>query len=288
MNIRNILKDFEKYSPSEMLDVVSSRIKKKYRQEYKIASKNLCSMYANFYLCLERLLKEASLSRRYQRIYWKIRYHERLNEKERLFCKRHNEHCKYMLLDYDNLFLHTKIYFDGMAYMTKYFFNFKKNPSNKSFSAHRKFFLKEANIPYYDEEYACIVRNELSWWDIFIKFIRDKFITHKTMRHLRWVGYQGSGDNIGILFIPFGVEIKYNKEINLLIQKYKQELKLHSAKSKGLFQPLDLIVGKMNGRDRNLYEKIKANLISHSLNLEDYIQKIGDWFKFYNEHFINL
>lgn len=269
-----------------MLSSNSSLINKKFTQEFDIASRNLNSMYFNFYSCLERLLTEASLSRRHERIYWKIRYHEKLTERELLFSKKCNEKCKYITLDYENFILHTKIYFDGMAYITKFFFNFEKKPSNKSFSEHRKFFLRDENIPYYDEVYASKIRNDLAWWDIFIKFIRDKLIIHRTMKHLKSITYQGAGDNIAILYFPFIRRGEHQKDVDYLQKKYTKAIGANLKKS-GYFSPLDFLYEKMNGKDRNLFEKIRTDDVIITLDLKIYIEKIIDWLKFYNEHFKN-
>ena len=98
-------------------------------------------------------------------------------------------------------------------------------PSHVSFSDHKKYFLKAANIPYSPkEDYAKLVRESTDWFDNFLKASRDKIMIHSD---LTWTGIRRSSTR-GIQFLRNSMlsGSDHGKEIEFMIslkRKYSEK-----------------------------------------------------------------
>ena len=142
--------------------------------------------YSFYYLTLSRLLPEMSLA---SRIYKAKKIDEKHISIQSSIAKQYNETSKYLLLDFINFSLHTRILLDRTISLAQYFISGGNIPSFASFNNHRKFFLLPENTPYPSHEnYAQYIREQTEWFDN-LKLIRDKYIVHTQSTHSKWLDF---------------------------------------------------------------------------------------------------
>jgi len=165
----------------------------------------LIEQYSLFYLVCVRLLNNMSILRRYQNgPYFARKYHQKYSKNERKIAEKANLIRKYYILDENDFFIHTRILLDRYAKLSKYFFINENAPSPHSFRKHREFFKNEEIYKKIIKHklYADYIRNNMDWFDIFLKRIRDENIVHINHNFLRLSGFQDSGE-FNIIILPF-------------------------------------------------------------------------------------
>lgn len=184
MNVKETLQKIRKPPLAKTLAHLSKQGYSSYVFEDKLSLWS--ESYSFYYLTLSRLLPEMSLIRR-------INNAKRIDGKyisiQGNVAKQFNETNKYLLLDFVNFSLHTRILLDRTISLAQYFISGGNIPSFTSFNNHRKFFLLPENIPYPSHEnYAQHIRNQTKWFDN-LKLIRDKYIVHTQSTHSKWLGF---------------------------------------------------------------------------------------------------
>jgi hypothetical protein len=97
---------------------------------------------------------------------------------------------KQLRLDYESFVIFATVLMNKLARIAQLLIGRNTIPSHNSFSDHKKYFLKAANIPYSPkEDYAKLVREGTDWFDNFLKASRDKIMIHSD---LPWTGIRRS------------------------------------------------------------------------------------------------
>ena len=177
MNINQILKDIKK----NPLDSLIKDLAKKDKESIFSSDVQLFEEQYFFYvLTCERLLREMSLSRRFRNgPHYSLKYGMAYTENEKKLAKKFHETKYYFDVDFANFLIHSRILMDRTISLSKYFLSGKNLPSFDSFNRHKKFFLKQENVPYSSNaEYAKYIRENTAWFDDILKFARDDVIVH--------------------------------------------------------------------------------------------------------------
>jgi hypothetical protein len=184
MNVTETLRRLKKPPLAKTLAYLSEQGNSSYIFEDKLSL--WLESYSFYYLTLSRLLPEMSLARRVNEA---KRIDEGLIQIQSNLAKQYNETSKYLLLDFVNFSLHTRILLDRTIALGQYFISGGNIPSFTSFNNHRKFFLLPENTPYPSHEnYAQHIREQTEWFDN-LKLIRDKYIVHTQSTHSKWLGF---------------------------------------------------------------------------------------------------
>lgn len=189
MNVRYKLRELKKIPLTELLYLLAENGK------YSVIFEDELSLwlesYDFYYLTLTRLLPEMSLARRYRECRHCIqKYGEDYSVYQQRIIKKYHEHKHYLLLDFVNFAIHTRMLLDRTISLSKFFIEGQNIPSFSSFNNHRKFFLRDENTPYFlHEEYAEFIREETDWFEN-LKLIRDKYIVHTQSLHSKWLGFR--------------------------------------------------------------------------------------------------
>ena len=123
----------------------------------------------------------------------------------------------YFELDIATGLLQARILLDKLVGLSRSFLKGPKLPSFTSFSNHKKFLLNEKNEISGHAEYVRYFREETDWFDLSIKYIRDKFLVHQGPKHWMFHGI-GSVDenNICLSIILFQDDKDNNVEEKLI------------------------------------------------------------------------
>jgi hypothetical protein len=88
------------------------------------------------------------------------------------------------MLDYESFIIFSRILMDKLAKVAQCVINAGQNSiPTESFTYHKKFFLKNENIPFtLNEKYAKTIREETEWYELGLAAIRDKVVAHGNAR----------------------------------------------------------------------------------------------------------
>jgi hypothetical protein len=174
--------------------------------------------YDFYVLSLSRYLPLASLAWRCRHMKWWTRENGHIvGADRRQLAKRHNKEMPYAMYEIINCLLHTRILLDRTVRLSRNFLNGGRTPSFTSFSDHKAFFRREAVVGH--EAYGDYIRDKTDWFDIPIKYVRDKFFVHAGPVRGERLGYPG-GDGELCLHIMVPKEPyaeKYLAQIDLYV-----------------------------------------------------------------------
>ena len=152
--------------------------------------------YWFYSLSLDRYLSEMSIAARFSRGPTGVCRSggtQRYTSAERKLADEHKRTGRFLEYDLVDCLIHSRILMDRTIALSRHFLTGHTLPSFTSFSEHRKFFAK-LSTPFGDhEEYARFIRQHTNWFEMPLKFVRDKFVVHGAPKHMRFLGYPMGG-----------------------------------------------------------------------------------------------
>jgi hypothetical protein len=186
--------------------------------------------YDYFFLSLRRFLPAMSLGLRWRNTaYWSWRAHRRYTPAERLLTRQYAAVERFLHYDFWNCLLHSRILCDRAIALSRPLFRGGELPSFTSFFDHKKFWLKDNPLGTAFPEYQAYFRNETSWFDIPLRYVRDKYLVHALTNHGRHFGYADpSGDLQLLLTIPTGFadgHMAGNRHVTVSIRRLARDIR---------------------------------------------------------------
>jgi hypothetical protein len=103
--------------------------------------------------------------------------------------------------------IHGRILLDRAIALSRHFLTGQTLPSFWSFNEHKKFFARLSTPFGGHEEYACYIRQHTNWFDMPLKFVRDKFVVHTGPKHMRFWGYPMGGFELDLtIMLPDAID----------------------------------------------------------------------------------
>ena len=137
--------------------------------------------YRFYSLSMERYLREMSIAARYSRGPVWVRKSggtKKYSSAQRKLADEYDSIWKFLEFDITNCVIHTRILLDRVVSIARLFLTADSQPSYTTFSNHKKFFIKLKEPFGKHEAYAKYIREETDWFEMPIKYIRDKFLIH--------------------------------------------------------------------------------------------------------------
>jgi len=151
---------------------------------------------------LERVLRHISVGRRFQS---QVRPYygggRRLADGQKAISQLYRQHRPFFELDFTNYLIHARILMDRAIAFGRRFLEGDRLPSFTSFANHKRFLkrlpdaLAERHKPYQER-----IVSQTEWFDMPLKFVRDKLMVHTAPRHFLFLGYPSSHD-LEMMFI---------------------------------------------------------------------------------------
>jgi hypothetical protein len=187
INVKKELQRFKRDPMDPFLNALGQSI------EY-VVLENEFSLYREtyqfYYLCLDRFLNEMSIAVRWRNgPYWVRKEGGKYTPSQRALAQKYNQIARFLELDFFNCLLYARMLLDRTIVLSRYFLKGKNLPSFTSFNDHKKFFQRQSDAYGKHEEYASYIRNNTDWFDIQLKLVRDKFLVHSGLKHMRVFGY---------------------------------------------------------------------------------------------------
>jgi len=161
---------------------------------------------------MERMLEQVSTVVRYSKgPYYVRKYGGRYGPGQKKLAEKRRRLSPFLELDVSSCLMHTRILLDRAIGISRVFLKGPQLPSFNSFSDHKKFFIRHPNVLFAHAEYSRYMRDQTSWFDIPIKYVRDKFFVHQGPRHrkLFTIGWEGD-DNLTLTFLLANREQKHS------------------------------------------------------------------------------
>jgi hypothetical protein len=159
--------------------------------------------YEFFYQSFARFLPELSVAYRWRMgPYFALKYGEKYTASDRRLADQFNPIKRFFYYDFWNCLLHTRILCDRAISLTRHFLKGPELPSFRSFANHKKFFVQGRSVGPQFAEYERKIVGDTDWFDVPLKYVRDKYLVHVATEHMRSFGYAESGDLQLILTIP--------------------------------------------------------------------------------------
>ena len=176
--------------------------------------------YWFYYLSMDRYLREMSIATRYSKGPYYVRQSggkQKYTDSQRKLASEHKAISRFLEFDLTNCLIHTRILLDRTIALSRQFFSHKRLPSFSSFNKHKKFFINLSE-PFGDnEEYAKYIRDNTDWFEMPIKEVRDKFVTHSAPKHMRFLGYPDGGYELDLsIILPTGDGKKDFSKVNVI------------------------------------------------------------------------
>ncbi len=192
LNVRNEIKRIRVDPLQKYLDLAYSKrepggVRDRYEYAYYLYSR-----------AMERVFEQISTAVKYRKgPYYVKRYGGRFTPGQKKLADKARTLRPYMELDISTSLLHTRILLDRVTALSRPFLKGPNLPSFTSFSDHKKFFYRNPNTLKGHEVYSSYIREETNWFDIPIKFVRDKFFVHQGPKHfmLYTIGWEND-DNL--------------------------------------------------------------------------------------------
>ena len=133
---------------------------------------------------MERVLEQISTAVRYQKgPYYTRSSGRKFGPGQKKLADKARKLRPFLELDVSTCLLHTRILLDRVVALSRVFLTGPKLPNFNSFSDHKKFFIRNPSAVPGHDEYASYMRENTDWFDIPIKYVRDKFFVHQGPRH---------------------------------------------------------------------------------------------------------
>lgn len=155
---------------------------------------------------MERAFEQVSTAVRFRKgAYYVLKYGGAYGPGQRALARKRQRLSRFLELDIITCFVQTRILLDRTIALSRCFLNGPELPSFTSFSDHKKFFAKGSAIPGH-EAYAEYFREQTAWFDVPIKFPRDKLFVHQGPRHWKFftIGWGHEDDLVWNVLIPAG------------------------------------------------------------------------------------
>ncbi len=158
--------------------------------------------YDFYALSLERVLRHISIGRRFQsgvRPYYGGR--RALSERQRAVSRLYREQRGFFELDFENYLLHARILLDRTIGLSRRFLRGANLPSFTSFADHKRFLQQRPASLRGHHAYRRRIANRTAWFDMPLKYVRDKLVVHTPPKHFLFLGYPSHHD-LEMMFIP--------------------------------------------------------------------------------------
>jgi len=156
------------------------------RQRYEEA-------YRLYFLAMQRALEQVSTTVRFRKgPYYVLKYGGKYGPRQRKLAKKYWRLVPFLELDIVTCLLQTRILLDRTIALSRRFLQGPQLPSFTSFAHHKKFFASGKRLRGHSS-YAQYMIHSTSWFDVPIKFVRDKLLVHQGPRHFRSFGIPGWG-----------------------------------------------------------------------------------------------
>jgi hypothetical protein len=161
---------------------------------------------------MERALEQVSSIVRYRKgPYYVRKYGGPYGPRQKRVAAKHNRLRRYLELDFFTCLFVSRILLDRAIALSRVFLIGGQLPSFTSFSDHKKFFASGARFVPGHEEYARYMREETAWFDLSIKFVRDKFFVHQGPRHTKAFTIPGWGHEDDLVLTFFLLDMERGK-----------------------------------------------------------------------------
>ena len=205
LNVRRELKRIKQDPLERFLDKVFP--------DYRIgdARSRYEESYYFYFRAMERALEQVSTTVRYRKgPFYVKKYGGKYGPGQRKTAEKLKKLRPFLELDINTCALQTRILLDRTVALSRSFLVGGTLPSFTSFSDHKKFFIKKPNAIPNNIEYANYMINDTDWFDISIKFLRDKFIVHAGPKHQKGFAIGWEGDDLAMIIIVTDKECPTN------------------------------------------------------------------------------
>ncbi len=171
--------------------------------------------YGFYVFSMSRYLTTSSLARRCQWIkYWEIKHGRYVPPWRHVLAKRYHEAMQFALYDLVNCLIHARILLDRTIHLSRIFLSGGSLPSFVSFNDHKKFFLSGKAVRNHEEygEYFC---KKTEWFDIPIKYVRDKFFVHSGPPHWETLAFPIQGYELALVITSIENEGQSNERVKI-------------------------------------------------------------------------
>lgn len=149
--------------------------------------------YRLYSLAMRRALEQVSTTVRFRKgPYYALKHGGKYGPRQRQLAKKYWTNIPFLELDMVTCLLQTRILLDRAISLSRRFLTGPELPSFTSFAEHKKFFASGKRVPGHSS-YARYMIYSTSWFDVPIKFVRDKLLVHHGPRHFRGFGIPGWG-----------------------------------------------------------------------------------------------
>lgn len=149
--------------------------------------------YWLYALAMERALEQVSTAVRFRKgPYYVLKFGGAYGPRQRALAQKRRRTIRFLELDIITCVVQTRILLDRTIGLARVFLVGPQLPSFTSFGDHKKFFAAGGTVPGHDV-YANYMCNSTSWFDVPIKFVRDKLVVHQGPRHTKYFGIPGWG-----------------------------------------------------------------------------------------------
>ena len=184
--------------------VESNSPKTRYKEAYNL-----------YFRSMERVLHQVSTTVRYRKgPYYVRKYGGKYSPGQKRLAEKWRKLSPFLELEISTCILHTRILLDRTVALSRAFLQGSTLPSFNSFSDHKQFFLKRPDALPGHERYGRYMREETSWFDIPIKFVRDKLLVHQGPKHHKHfaIGWEKDDNliiNFNVLGVPKGSPVRH-------------------------------------------------------------------------------
>jgi hypothetical protein len=187
LNVRRELKRIKVDPLKGFLDLAypnpsSGDIRSRYEDAYRL-----------YYLSMHRALEQVSTTVRFRKgPYYVFKYGGKYGPRQRKLAKKYWNSVPFLELDITTCLIQTRMLLDRMIGLSRRFLSGSELPSFTSFSNHKKFFVSGKRI-WGHKAYGNYLTNNTAWFDVPIKFVRDKLLVHQGPRHYKYLALPGWG-----------------------------------------------------------------------------------------------
>lgn len=126
------------------------------------------------------------LVRKQNEVMDKIPARQLITPSDKIVLQEYNAMLEQLRLDIETYIIYSRALMDKIA-LTAWLVIRDAQLSHRSFSDQKDWLKKPVNIPYMkNESYASLVRDRTNWFNIGLKFVRDKFVVHAFPRMLSY------------------------------------------------------------------------------------------------------